>query len=507
MQADTPEASRAFASAFMPTPRLLWTLCLILTCSPAGVFAGVENQWRQQIASSDLRNTRVAAAVMDLDTGQMLAGIHPDRRMIPASNMKLITTAAALKTFGKDFRFKTKLQQLPAGEGQSRPRLIVRGSGDPTFGDPVLLKRYGYSVDGLLKQWVEAVKQTGQKQFAGLILDDRVFDRDFVREDWPRDQLIRHYCAQVAGINFHENVLHVMPIPGDQKGQAARVQLYPPVPFMERTNRVTTGDSGIFAIDRKLGTNKLIFRGEVAKQPSDPYKLTFHDPPMVFGQVLAQSLRQNGIEPGQIDRPAQQAELAEGETLAVATTTLPLVLQRTNRESENMFAEALFKRLGRYVTGRPGSWENGSAAIRLFLRRTLGPASASVTIADGSGMSRANRVTPRLLVKLLDAMHRDQKLGSVYRKSLARAGQNGTLDDRMSNVPGAVYAKSGYLNGVSALSGYLVLPHRGEQKTLAFSLLFNGFAPPVHNHDIKRLQDALVRDLAQRYAQPANVGG
>jgi len=329
-----------------------------------------------------------------------------------------------------------------------------------------------------------------------------------VHEDWPKDQLIRHYCAQVAGLNFHENLLHVMPVPAEQTGQAASIKLYPDVPFMEKTNRVVTSGQGIFVMDRKLGSNQLIFRGAVGAKPSEPYKLTFHDPPMVFGQVLARELEQRGIEPGAVARPADQAELPEGETLAVTTTTLPLVLQRTNQQSENMFAEALLKRLGRHVTGRRGNWDNGAAAVRLFLRQTLGTASASVQVADGSGMSRANRVTPRLLVKLLDTLHRDRELGPIYRKSLARAGEEGTLDDRMGELVSEVHGKSGYLDRVSTLSGYLVAPQsEGGKKTIAFSLLFNDFSAPVNNYDLKQLQNSLVELLDRHYAEPTQVGG
>ena len=484
------------------------TIALTVALGAQAVAASVEGRMRQLIGGQDLRGTRVALMVRDLSTGRTVASIHPDRRMIPASNQKLITTAAALHKLGPDFRFKTRLKQLPPAAGQSKPRLLIKGDGDPAFGDPVLLERYGFSVDQLLGQWVKAVKKTEATQYSHLLVDDRIFDRKFVHDDWPRGQLIRHYCAQVAGINFHENVLHVLPVPAKEAGQAPTIELYPQVPFMEKTNRAVTGRDGMFAIDRRLGTNKLRFTGAVRSQPSDPYKLTFHDPPMVFGRVFNHRLEESGVSIESVARPREDARLPGGQTLAVATTTLKLVLQRTNRQSENMFAEALVKRLGRAGTGRPGSWQNGTAVIRNFLRHQLGPASAGVSLADGSGMSRRNKVTPRLLVKLLATMQQNPELGPIYRKSLAKAGKTGTLDDRMGNLTGQVYGKSGYLNGVSALSGYLVVPRRGGgEKTLAFSMLFNGFSPPLRNHDMKRLQNQLVSILDEAYAQPANVGG
>jgi len=478
---------------------------LLLSTSPA---AGIEGQIRQLIRSHDLRDTRVGIVVKDLGSDRTLAAIHADRRMIPASNMKLITTAAALNVLGEDFRFQTKLKLLPAKTNGDPPRLLVKGSGDPAFGDPVLLERYGHSVDELLSQWVEAVDKTDHDRFGAIVVDDRIFDRDFVPDDWPRGQLIHHYCAQVAGLNFHENVLHVLPIPAEEPGQAPDIRLFPEVPFMEVTNRVVTGRDGIFAKDRRLGTNHLRFHGAIRHQPSEPYKLTVHDPPMVFGRVLGHRLSEAGIAVDDVTRPADQAQLPAGRALAVATTTLKLVLKRTNQQSENMFAEALLKRLGRHRTGRPGSWQTGRSAVRTFLHRKLGPGSASITVADGSGMSRRNRVTPRLAGRLLAAMHRDRTLGPIYRNSLARPGKPGTLDDRLTELTGELYAKTGYLNGVSALSGYLVVPRSGgREKTLAFSMLFNGFAPPLRNDDMKRLQNGIVRLLDRTYAQPTATGG
>jgi D-alanyl-D-alanine carboxypeptidase/D-alanyl-D-alanine-endopeptidase (penicillin-binding protein 4) len=487
-------------------PWLLIALALLAAAQPA--LAGVEGELRQLIRGSDLRNTRVSVVVRDLGTGQTLAAIHPDRQMIPASNMKLITTAAALDLLGKDFRFHTRLKRLPPADGENAPRLLIQGDGDPAFGDPVLLQRYGHSVDALLSQWVKAVRKTNETRFSAMLIDDRVFDRDFVHDDWPRDQLIHHYCAQVAGINFHENVLHVMPRPAKRSGQAPTIDLYPEVPWMETSNRAVTGREGHFVKDRRLGTNQLRFTGAVRHKPSEPYKLTFHDPPRVFAKVLEHRLSEAGIDAGTVRRPPEQAELTGGRTLAVATTTLKLVLQRTNQQSENMFAEALLKRMGRRFTGRPGSWQTGQAAVTHFLRRLLGPASRSVTVADGSGMSRANRVTAGLVVQLLAKMHARPELGPIYRRSLAKGGEPGTLDDRLADLTGQVHAKSGYLNGVSALSGYLVVPRNtGPDKTLAFSMLFNGFSAPLRNHDMKRLQNQIVEKLDAIFAQPAAVGG
>ena len=171
-----------------------------------------------------------------------------------------------------------------------------------------------------------------------------------------------------------------------------------------------------------------------------------------------------------------------------------------------MFAEALLKRMGREFTGAAGSWDNGSAAVRRYLSEELGGRGAAVSIADGSGMSRENRVSARLFVDVLRAAYRDPEVGPVFLDSLSIGGEDGTLRKRFTrDMIGSVHGKSGYINSVSCLSGYLVFDETvdGEpSRVVAFSMLFNGFKPPVYAHKIKQIQNRLVR-VIDKAAAPA----
>ena len=489
---------------------LAWALVISLLVPVVAAAADLGRQLQDLVNTANLGKTHVAYMVVDLDSGETLAQHHVDDPMIPASNAKLITTAAALDILGSKFVYHTPLEQLPPAAGSNLPRLLVVGDGDPAFGDPILLKKFGYVVDDLLNQWVNAVAKTGIKHFSTLLMDDRIFDRQFVYPDWPKHQLIRDYCAQVAGIDFYRNCLDVTPIPGANLGDPATIRLFPAAPFIQTTNDTVTRRHGYFAMDRKLGTNHLIFTGSVSQQPSEPYQITVNDPPITFGKILANQLKKKGIVVDHVARPGDQEQLAAGRKLAVATTTLPLVLARTAQDSQNMFAESLFKRIGYAETGQPGSWSNGAAAVRIFLRKRLGPDASVIHIVDGSGMSRDNRVTARLIVELLKSMHDTGKEGEIYMHCLAHAGVNGTLDDRMQHLRGAeVYAKTGYLDQVSALSGYIILsPNKSAAAQIAppsspspqakahiivFSFLFNGFKPPLHNYQMKKLQNSMVK--------------
>lgn len=469
---------------------------VLLTCvlTPAAHAQTLTAQLSELVRSADLGQTTYAFCVIDLDDRRMLANVGADQPMIPASNMKLVTTAAALATLGPDFVFTTELGVAEPVEPGKGPRLIVVGDGDPAFGDPVLLQQHGYKVDDLLEQWVEAIKRTKHTRFAELLIDDRVFDHVFAHPTWEIGDQVTMSGAQVAGINFHRNGLNITVTPTAQ-GQSPIVRLFPDAPFLPTVNRAVTGPRDDFRRDRKMGTNQITFSGQIKNRQSAPYFIAIHDPSMVFAGILRHQLELAGIKVDAIRR-LDDDEVAPGyQPIHRYTTTLELVINRTNRDSQNMFAESLFKRVGRAVTGEPGSWDNGAAAIRLFLNERLGTSASAITLTDGSGLSRNNRVTAQLLAELLASMSRDRQLATLYRDSLARGGTSGTLNDRFRNFDADVYGKSGYIRGVSSLSGYLNVPAAvgRHERHFAYSIIFNNYRSPTSNSDLKALQERMLR--------------
>lgn len=515
-----------------------WMLGLLLLVMVGGAHAvDVERGINGLIRAAGLGDTAVGVYVVDLDDGQVLASIDADEPMIPASNMKLLTTAAAMDLLGAEFVFRTELGLLAPGDmdpsgqtdatdpGSDKPSLLIRGDGDPAFGDPVLLEQHGLVIDDLLNQWLDAIVATGVKQFDAIYLDDRVFDRRFIHPTWPADDLNDPWCAQVAGINFYRNTLDVTPIP-TRSGEAPRIELFPASPFLQTSNLATSGKKDSFWTQRNPGTNVLTFRGSVKHRPGSPWRVTLHDPPTYFGQLLKHKLADRGVRVGDVRRVSDDAAVPDGvELLHVVQTTLPLVITRTNQDSQNMFSEALFKRIGRSVTGGPGSWESGSAAMRIFLREAIGPQASVARVADGSGLSRENRVTARMLVDLLKRMHANPDTAEPFRESLAFGGNDAdgqyhgggrywTPRRRFDDLPPDhwVFGKSGYIRGVSTLSGYLIVPRpEGSQRTdphvIAFSFLFNNYKPPLYNHHLKKLQDQMVKLIGTSVTEPARLGG
>ena len=488
---------------------MVWA-AMVWVLAAVNARAGVQSDCESIIASANLGSTRVSVMVRDLTTGSVLVEIEPDVPRVPASNMKLITTAAALDRLGPDFRFSTRLEEVPTPPEMatdpttdSGVSLQVVGDGDPAFGDPTLLAASGRDVRELIALWTQAAKQRGQT-YDRLLIDDRVFDHEWVHPAWPVDQLHLYYCAQVAGINFHENLMSVLPTPGASAGSTPAIAVFPRFPRLDTTNRAKTGNSDAFGIRRKLGTNKFTFSGRIRNKPRAPYRVTINDPPLFFGEYLRFEMSRAGVQVGDVVRVADDYRPAEPVTpLHTLRTTLVGVIDRTNRDSQNMFAEALFKRMGHQLTGEPGSFTHGAAAVRTFLRDRLSRRTglAGVEVSDGSGMSRHNRVTARVFVELLTELHADPQLGPLFAGSLARGGESGTLRRHrgsLRELTSGVYAKSGYLGAsadyASTLTGYLVAP---DGDAYAFSFLFNEFRPPLSNVKIKGLQNELLKRLDQ----------
>lgn len=449
----------------MSTKRHYLALVTILLLAPAGWAQSVQSRIEAIIGNANLGDAKCSVAVVELRNGIPVAEYHADESMIPASNMKLVTSAAALGILGADFQFSTRLEL----HGDA---LVVVGDGDPAFGDPELLEQMGMNVEDLLSRWVDSAKRAGITRVGSLVIDDRAFDDQRIHPNWPEDQLHRWYCAQVAGLNFNNNVLDIYAAP-TRPGQTPSIRVMPADPPVVFTNAAKTGPRNAFYADRRMGTNQITLRGQVPHRMLKPIHVTVDDPAMVFGGVLRDRLQDAGIAVGVLRRAGDEDRFERGALIAEVLTPIDRVLARCNKDSQNLFAEALIKRVGREATGDPGAWSSGAAAQRMFLSRLLGPQAAGFVIDDGSGMSRDNRVSASLLTAVLTEMHRKPQLGKVYRQSLSVGGKDGSLRLRFrgKRFASTVHGKSGYIDQVVTLSGYI----RHDETDYAFSILLNDY--------------------------------
>ncbi|MBL9032741.1 MAG: D-alanyl-D-alanine carboxypeptidase/D-alanyl-D-alanine-endopeptidase [Phycisphaerae bacterium] len=500
----------------MRTPRAVVALSFLVASGPVAVGqtelgARIEGL----ISAAKLAEVQVGVHVRDLAGGRDLVNLAGTRALMPASNLKLITTGAALSVLGPNFEFRT--QVLVSGE-----TLILRGSGDPALGDPEVLERTPgkLTVDGLLQSLAASVAGAGVAKVSAIIVDDSVFDRQAVHPTWPTDQLDRSYAAGLSGVNFHANTFWVFPSPG-AVGQPPTFVLQPPVPWIEVENRAQTSSSGRQTawVRRDGDANRFVLSGEVSTAARVPITITMREPALTAGRLLASALLRAGVtvagervEPGSSvsramsERVGAAVRLVEpgvptiGRTVATVTTHATEILSRCNKDSENLYAEALLKRLGHEVTGEAGSWTNGCSVIRMTLTEALDPEAASTTvISDGSGLSRENRVAPRTLTRWLDSMQSDTRFGSAFVGSLAMPGE-GTLRERFRDkkLVASLRAKSGRIDGVRALSGYLTAP---DGSRLAFSVIVNGLKKGEQELQGKQFVEDVVYALDQHLAR------
>jgi D-alanyl-D-alanine carboxypeptidase/D-alanyl-D-alanine-endopeptidase (penicillin-binding protein 4) len=447
------------------------------------------------------------------EDGGELVRINGDTPVMPASNEKLITTGSALRILGADFVFQTRL--LRDGD-----RLIAVGDGDPAFADPELLsqmvytdaagqQQHGMTPEALLDLWVQGVKASGMTECAELVVDDRVFDRSGVHPGWPADQLNEHYCAPVAGLTFHLNRQDFWTRPTERGAEISRTR--PSADFLSivnHTKRVKGSDNAIW-IQREAVANTFTIRGACAKPLEEPVSVALAEPSSYFGQLLAERLAKGGVAVKKVRLAGSEDPPSKGDVVGpVIRTPIATVLTRCNVDSQNLYAECLIKRIGFATTGTSGTWLNGTDAAEKLVRQRLGATvkTDALDAVDGSGLSKENRVTASLLSAWVTDLANDPAVGQTFVSSLAVGGKSGTVRKRFHDLDArkfTVHCKTGYIDGVCALSGIVecVNGHRA-----AFSVICNGFEPGGVGK-AKQLQESVVKATADYLDRlvPANA--
>lgn len=441
--------------------------------------------------------------VVDLASGKTVAELLPDRAMMPASNAKLVTAAAAFERLGKDFEFSTEVylrvkagytptREDPLGgalvDGVFDGDLLLVGSADPCFSG----RFYDGNSVAVLERWAGLLKRFGVRRVRGeFLLDASAVTGPAVHPSWPRDQLHRWYCAPVDAFNLNDNCLDIT-VRAGPRGRLARVGASPKGAFPELRNTCKTVSSGRHRpIVHLGGPGSASISGQfLASRGPWIWQHTMRKPAQRFGTVFRELLRREGIgvaEPRVVREPIGR----KGVLFARHRSPISRAVGPVLKNSQNLFAECLFRALGRKSGGR-GSFAAGRAAVEAY----LGEIKATGVPADGSGLSRDNRYSPRTLVRVLQRMwvHPGRK---AFFDALPVAGAaEGSLRKRMRQgaAKGNVFAKTGYIRSASGLSGYVKT--RGG-RWLAFSMLFNGFAGKLSNTHIKATyQDPICQILA-----------
>jgi len=443
------------------------------------------------------RKVTFGIEITQADSSKVLYRANSSAALIPASNMKLITTAAAMTILGPKFQFKTRIGAL--GDD-----LVVIGSGDPSIGDPVLAE--GEPVTAVFDRWARKLRDRGIDNISGsLILDASIFEKQYRHPNWPANQFHRWYAAPVGAFNFNDNCVDLTAEVDDEG--LARIGLSPNCKFIQIQEQLLplsnnrTSINAYWAEDWRLAV-KVVF----GKQAKARATLPVDDPTAFFAEALRERLAHGGLK---VHGPTRYTRVLSPDgkppdglkiLLEHRSGNLAALLGRANKTSQNLFAECIFKRLGYEHlkrTGRSGSgsWLTGKEAVRKFLREKLKLADGNFIIDDGGGLSRRNRLSARAIAAVLHyALGQDW--WHEFMSGLAVAAKDGTLRRRMSGTAAAkrIYAKTGYVASASALSGYVV-DETGRVR-IVFAMLFNNF-PRGQLWRIKLAQDRICIVLAK----------
>ncbi len=425
------------------------------------------------LKDSRVTKATVGAVIADTASGTELFRTSATTALKPASNMKLLTAAAALDLLGPNKRFSTRVfaPARPDAAG-TLSRLYLRGNGDPTLRESDL------------RSLAQQVKASGVRRVTGPVVGDGgFFDDDKYNDHWGTGDYNASYAAQIAGLTFAPSpslqvaTIQITSRPGTRVGKKAVLGVAPALAggYVKLVNKTTTGKAGsgsTISVRRTNLTNTITVSGRIAvNRAATTSVATVRDPARYATHVFTQALRSVGV---QVNGAATTGALPKTKVRLASDTSVPLstIVRMLMKPSNNGMTEHLIKTLGR-SGGKAGTWTAGSARVLNWLKTTQSVPS-SVRIVDGSGLARANRLTARVIVRVLQYA-RSRPWFGTFRDALPLAGNpdpaiGGTLANRMVGTlaQNNLRAKTGTLTGVTALSGY-VTDRNG--RTYTFSML------------------------------------
>ena len=442
----------------------------------------------QAVQAEPLKGAVVGVMVQDA-TGHVLASRESGRRMVPASNLKLVTTGAALHALGPDFQFETGIGYTGTVEdGTLHGDVYVIGGGDPTIGviDTVAVKP-----DALFWRWKSMLKDAGISRIDGRIIGDgRAYEGHLENTTWGYDDTGTYYGAGCNALSFYENAVDYLVTAGAEGEPVKVVQRHPDTPWMHFGNLTSTAPKGT-GNSLYLYTTDLAPYAELRGTYASDRKPKVEHFANKYGALTCayyfwQNLRDTGwdISGGyaDIDRggyvrgadfvPAYKA----GAPQVLGTSASPVlsrIVRQTNVLSDNFYAEAIFRQMGEKASGI-AVYDSCRVAVAEVLEGLMGPDLSGIRIEDGSGLSRLNTVSPDFLVSFLRAMTRSRGF-DAFLASLPKPGE-GTLSTLLPKLPAGKQAririKSGSMDGVLCYSGY-ILDKEGKPFRI-FSLMVNG---------------------------------
>jgi len=420
------------------------------------------------IAKSNL-DVNMSLKMTSLKNGKTLYALNSHKKLMPASNNKLYTSAAAIVHLGADYTFETSIYK-------NNNNLYLIGGGDPDFS----LKQ----LDSLTRIVSSTIKTVDT-----LFVDESLMDTLHYGEGWMWDEGPWWYAAPVSALSLNDNCVDFYIRPG-KLGDPVSIQTSPSTQYIQIDNQSKTVNDTVdfqkFKIDRNWAgrTNRFTITGEKMVYVSpDTLIRNIVNPPRFTGTVFKEMLEEKGViihhlAIGSKTKSSIKVASHVSDSLFYSTKNLM-------NESDNLTAELFVKTLG-ISKETPGNWKNGINVIKAFLADSAFIDTSTIRLVDGSGVSRYNLTSADHFIDLLSYMYQSDYKDD-FLNILAHGGSDGTLKNRIIKNGDRIKAKTGHLSGVSCLSGYAFSPKYGP---VAFSMLMNGYIGS--SKDARHLQDRIL---------------
>lgn len=416
-----------------------------------------------------LESANISLLVKDLSSGLTVFQFRPNSCTIPASTMKLVTTATALELLGSGFCFKTRLEMDGTlnSEGILNGNLYIKGGGDPTLGSEKL------GDANFMAKWTEAILKAGIRKIKGkIVADATLYDEQGVNPKWTWEDVGNYYAAGSYGISYMDNTYQLVLKSGLVGTTPEILWVIPEMPELSFDNHLTSTeiafDSAFFygsphsnlkSIHGEIPANRLEFivKGDIP------------NPGLLLAQHFQANLIQNGIS---ISQPSTDIVTTKTERKLIYTQNSPPlseIITETNVHSNNGYAEQIFRYLA--LTNHPVATSNGAIQVIRTFWKSKGLPVDQLFQYDGCGLSPLDAVSARFFVDLLTYMKTQSTNKDVFFKSLPVSGKTGTLTGFLAKTPlqGKVHAKSGTISSVKSYAGYI----EENGKNYVFAILVN----------------------------------
>ncbi len=458
------------------------------------------------VSDTEMANASISVSVTDTRTGKMLASYESNKSLIPASSIKVITTATALAILGKDYRFKTELSYdgIITKDGVLKGNIYIKGYGDPTLG--AMDKPIGNaSWESLMKEWVDKIKSKGIKKIEGKIIGDAtVFESAVLSPSWQWNDIGNYYGAGAFGLNINANTYELEFKKNPTQG--GKPTVLRTIPYIQNLLFINELESGAW----NSGDNCYIYGGPYEYTrflrgaiPSGDGKFvvkgSIPEPVFTCAALLLQELESQSIPTSKLATTIMESK-RDGtfsnarRTLLHTHESLPLIdiINITNEESINLYCEAMLKTIAKKQKGI-GSLEKGVEAIMEYWENK-GFESKGFFMEDGSGLSPRNAISSKHFAEILRLISNDPILKEDFKKSLPVGGKTGTLENMFRNSParGKIFAKTGSMSRIRSYTGYV---EANSGKELSFSIIINNYtcSSSIARQKLEKLMESFIK--------------